>query len=127
MNMYALYESGPVTQQQVEDSFGGNICRCTGYRPILEAFKTLANDSNKDKCQDIEDYVPCYKRKTCKKDCGDIKKGFCMELSSSQWVKVYFLKDLLQILKNLGTNNYMLVGGNTAQGKKTIYNLFIFT
>lgn len=49
MNMYALQQSGPVTKKQIEDSFGGSLCRCTGYRPILEAFKKLASDTGKSR------------------------------------------------------------------------------
>eukprot|EP01137_Pigoraptor_chileana_P037505 Opistho-2@34682 len=46
MSMYSLLQSNPTpTMQNVEDAFDGNLCRCTGYRPILEAFKSFAVDA----------------------------------------------------------------------------------
>ena len=43
MSMYTLRQNDPnPSPQQVEDNFDGHICRCTGYRPILEGFHRLA-------------------------------------------------------------------------------------
>lgn len=39
MSLAALYQEGerPVTREAVTDALAGNLCRCTGYRPIVEA------------------------------------------------------------------------------------------
>jgi len=39
MALFALYQStdGPVTRDAVNDAIAGNLCRCTGYRPIVDA------------------------------------------------------------------------------------------
>ncbi|XP_062236272.1 xanthine dehydrogenase/oxidase [Platichthys flesus] len=42
MSMYALLRNNPTPRMtEVEEAFQGNLCRCTGYRPILEGYKTL--------------------------------------------------------------------------------------
>nr|XP_057906870.1 xanthine dehydrogenase/oxidase [Doryrhamphus excisus] len=42
MSMYALLRNNPTPKMaDVEEAFQGNLCRCTGYRPILEAYKTF--------------------------------------------------------------------------------------
>ena len=44
MSMYTLLRNNPrPSMEEVETYFQGNLCRCTGYRPILEGFKTLTD------------------------------------------------------------------------------------
>ncbi|HKS28347.1 MAG TPA: molybdopterin cofactor-binding domain-containing protein [Pyrinomonadaceae bacterium] len=45
MNMFTMLRNEPKpTQKEVEDRFDGHICRCTGFRPILQAMKSFARD-----------------------------------------------------------------------------------
>lgn len=118
MNMYALYESGKLTMEEVENSFGGNICRCTGYRPILSAFKSLCTDARPEilgTFPDIEDLRVCKEKcEKCTKTCE--KKPFYHQFAEAKWIKVYSLDDLLNILGQSAGQTYKLVGGNTAKG-----------
>lgn len=43
MTMYPLYESGTATMEQIENNFGGNICRCTGYRHVTKVGLSLGD------------------------------------------------------------------------------------
>ena len=38
MSMFALYHNNPApTRADIDDALSGNLCRCTGYRPIVDA------------------------------------------------------------------------------------------
>ncbi|KAL7046682.1 hypothetical protein ACKWTF_002689 [Chironomus riparius] len=130
MNMYSLLESknGEVTMEEVEKSLGGNICRCTGYRPILDAFKSLAVDAESkllDICKDIEDLngvKTCPKSGSpCSGKCSSIKLvenntiSFFFE-DEREWHKVYNLEQLFKVMGTIQYRPYILIGGNTAHG-----------
>ncbi|GCB82736.1 hypothetical protein scyTo_0021719, partial [Scyliorhinus torazame] len=43
MSVYTLLRNNPEpTMEEIEDTLQGNLCRCTGYRAILEGFSTFA-------------------------------------------------------------------------------------
>jgi xanthine dehydrogenase iron-sulfur cluster and FAD-binding subunit A len=44
----ASRDTGPLSLKEVEERFDGNICRCTGYRPIMTAFHTFADEESAD-------------------------------------------------------------------------------
>lgn len=59
MSLYTLYAQGgrQPTREQVVDQLSGNLCRCTGYRPIIDAalkmgtYSSSGHDSGADRQQ----------------------------------------------------------------------------
>ncbi|XP_045512188.1 xanthine dehydrogenase/oxidase-like [Pieris brassicae] len=76
MSMYGLLESRhyDLNQEEIENSFGSNNCRCTGYRSILDAFKSFAKDAPNPKLEDIEDLAKF--KSNCKDWCFVTSKQY---------------------------------------------------
>ncbi|GBP49386.1 Xanthine dehydrogenase [Eumeta japonica] len=137
MAMYSLLESRhyDLTEQEIEDSFGSNVCRCTGYRPILDAFKSFGK-KHKSEPRDIEDLHLCDKSgRRCSTPCAKSKEdGWCfikeveeprvLQINlkdGRKWFRVNRVRDIFDVLNGEGYDSYMLVSGNTGKGAYPIF------
>lgn len=70
MSLYAKMRSGNkiLKEQEVDDCFDGNLCRCTGYRPIIDAAKELVcpmqgacckNQNSNSDCKQLDNGLIC--------------------------------------------------------------------
>ncbi|GAB0087782.1 hypothetical protein DMENIID0001_021290 [Sergentomyia squamirostris] len=122
MNMFSLYTGkfGSVTSAEIENAFGGNICRCTGYRPILDAWKSFAIDAPpglQEVCEDIEDLTLTKCPKSGRACFGNCQTPIHIRAAEgATWTKVYTLAQLLTALESSTSGKYRLVAGNTATG-----------
>ncbi|CAG9582953.1 unnamed protein product [Danaus chrysippus] len=133
MAMYSILKNRRPTMLQVEQSFGSNICRCTGYRPILETFKRFSSDSdNPINILDIED----LKLETCSSSGSICSQRRCDEFEwcmvsknhiyndilhiklkdNRDWYNAEDTDDVFAIWNKKGTDSYMLIAGNTGKG-----------
>nr|XP_038939552.1 aldehyde oxidase 2 isoform X1 [Rattus norvegicus] len=86
MSMYALLRNHPQpSEEQLLEALGGNLCRCTGYRPILESGRTFCMES--DGCLQKGTGQCCLDQK--EGDSSGSKSDICTEL---------FVKDEFQPL-----------------------------
>ncbi|KAH9519689.1 aryl-alcohol oxidase 1 [Bulinus truncatus] len=144
MSMYGLLHQTPnPTQQEVEDVFDGHVCRCTGYRPILDAMKSFAVDSTQPSAKsiDIEDLnkklcpktgEPCIGQKngkTCPSSRPTSPSAFLsLDLRDNRWYRPVTLKELGKLMQQHKTHSTKLVFGNTATGifkHEDLYEVYI--
>ncbi|XP_028164069.1 indole-3-acetaldehyde oxidase-like isoform X2 [Ostrinia furnacalis] len=130
MAMYSLARSKKnLTELEIEKSFASNVCRCTGYRPILASFKKFAADAKNNQIADIEDLYVCKKsNEVCNKSCDEYEWCFVNDnlnqdevikinlKDGKKWYRVTQVSQIFDILRAEGDESYMLVVGNTAKG-----------
>ncbi|KAG7364579.1 xanthine oxidase [Nitzschia inconspicua] len=88
--IYSLY-ANKCNTKEIEEHMDGNLCRCTGYRPIWDAARSL--------CDDAEELVrgpcgipcrECNERDVCEQDCNleDKQKETVIITSSKDKMKM---------------------------------------
>lgn len=130
MNTHAFLQQNPSpSQQEIENIYGGNLCRCTGYRPILHGMRTLAcdYDANADESQkcliDPSFYVQCKKNIT-PIDMGDLPdlpaRALHFKSNDHEWIRPVTLEEVYRLKKKYvnqaGYQAVKLVCGNTGSG-----------
>jgi len=104
MSLFAMYKNfSSYNNERIYDSISGNLCRCTGYRPIVDAAKSLNNVSRLDQFYN-------NRKKTLKL----LKKIDSKNLSFKNGNKKYFspknINQLKKVIKD-NPNSIFLSGG----------------
>ncbi|XP_048200158.1 aldehyde oxidase 2 [Perognathus longimembris pacificus] len=83
MSMYALLRNHPQPSEgQLMEALGGNLCRCTGYRPILQSGRTFCKEA--DGCQQQGTGQCCLDQR--ENNCPSLssKNDICTELFAEE-------------------------------------------
>ncbi len=109
MSLFAHYKTGtPTDTDSLCDTLAGNLCRCTGYRPILEAGQTMG--AAPDRFSALEaawiDKLKGLKR----------REGLRQETPGGRFLAPISLDELMTLLRGVDWDDTWVLGGGTDVG-----------
>uniref|UniRef100_A0A8B9TVG0 Xanthine dehydrogenase n=1 Tax=Anas platyrhynchos TaxID=8839 RepID=A0A8B9TVG0_ANAPL len=119
MSMYTLLRNKPEpNMEDIEDAFQGNLCRCTGYRPILEGYRTFAKTMMSSSLFNASEFQPLdptqepiFPPELMK---NKQQKQLCFKGERVMWIQPTTLQELVALKSQYP--NAKLVVGNTEVG-----------
>lgn len=127
MNMYSLLSDNPQpSEATIENNFDGNLCRCTGYRSILDAMKSFAVNKNPIDIEELSQLKCLNINTSC---CQSKKNVHLINKDASEWFIPQDMDSLYELLVKYQVESYKLVSGNTGTGvykNDGPFNTFIY-
>ena len=110
MSVYSFLKNNPKpTSLEIENTLDGNICRCTGYRAIMDTMKSFSIENSPIDIEDLH-HTKCLNGKT---KCHQ-KESFCTSNDgTNEWYAIESLSELNCLIVN---SNTRFVSGNTSVG-----------
>lgn len=106
MSLFALYKNhNNPSKEIIEDALTGNLCRCTGYQPIIEAASKACVFNGVDHFTDNEKNIIALLGKINNSESITLKKG------NQTYIKPASLRDLLAMRKQF--SDAILINGAT--------------
>jgi xanthine dehydrogenase/oxidase len=110
--MYSTLKSNPQpSKTEIERSLDGNLCRCTGYRAILDTMKSFAHD---EQPIDIEELCKLKCLPSCSKTRPDTDSMHHLSIGDKDWYAPSSLAELKLVLAR--REKVRFVYGNTSIG-----------
>ncbi len=83
MSMYTLLRNNPrPSMQDIDEYFQGNLCLCTGYRPIIEGFRVFTEHWSSDTPSAMDDAGNKQNVSQVKSFCSGSVNGNCCQMQN---------------------------------------------
>lgn len=107
MSLFALYKNHKNPSEEIiKDALTGNLCRCTGYQPILRAAKEACKNYKPDQFDEVE-----QKTLTLLNSIADTAKSISIETGKQKYFQPLTLSECFELLEKFP--NSICINGST--------------